>query len=349
MTDALARWWTELGHRVVVLAKGKSVELGVPYSVQWFRRPKTLRARPAAMASAIGELDKRERFDVWCVNYGYPTGYGAIQAKKRDGGPPIVLVSHGGDLYRSTKNRRIRSIWNATTHAYQHADGLIAISPYVEQLIEEVKSQQTPLELIPNGIDLRPFETPARRPEDLRIDSPFCLALGNFGPMKGFADAIAGYAKARHALDDLALVLVGDGRQAEELRRLAERLGVAQHVYFVGRRFGEEKRWFLQNARFGLIPSLEEGHPVVGLEFLAAGKPVICTNIGAFDGMFVDGKNAIRLPPGDPEVLADGLIRWQRADLSDMIAVSRSVARRYDGLTLASKYLRFFDRLMPAE
>ena len=100
---------------------------------------------------------------------------------------------------------------------------------------------------------------------------------------------------------------MGRGEREAEWRSLAARHHLTDRVRFLGVRTGADKRWLLQNCRFGVMPSVEEGHPVVGLEYLATGRPVVCTTLGAFDDMFEHEQNAWRVPPRDPDALAHAI------------------------------------------
>ena len=345
VTDQLARWLLALGHEPIVLATGEPCDLDVPYPVRWQRRPHVARWLRERTSEGLHKLHRELPLDVVCCNYAYPAGYGAVRLGRRLG-LPVVIVSHGGDLYLSTKNRRRPLIWSRTQYTYRHADALVAISPYIDRLIRQINPNPRRLELIPNGIDLAEYQQPAERPGDFADPRPFCLCLGNLGPMKGFHDAIEAYAAARGELGDMAMVIVGDGALRGELEALASRRGVLGDVIFCGRRIGAAKRWFLRNCRFGLMPSIEEGHPIVGLEFLACGKPLICSLNEAFDGMYEEGENAFRVPSRDPHALSRAMVRMARANLEAMGRASQQRATHYDWPIIARRYVALFEQLV---
>ena len=202
------------------------------------------------------------------------------------------------------------------------------------------------MELIPNGIDADDVNRPAQQPGDYDDARPFCLALGNLGPMKGFDDAIEAFARIRGRIQPTILLIVGTGKLDAELRQKATDLHVSDDVLFLGARTGGDKRWLLQNCRFGVAPSIEEGHPIVGLEFLAVGKPLICSTNPAFDGMYEDQVNALRVEARQPEQLADAMLRMDTMDLGAMGAISRQRARSYEWPAIADRYLSFFDKVI---
>ena len=345
--DALAGQFHAKGHHVVVLAHGEPAALDVPYAVHWYRKPPMHRFFPERIGRHLAALNRRERFDLIATIYGVPNGYAAVQVGRR-AGVPVVIGSQGGDLYRSSMRRRHPHLWKRLIRAYREADGLIAISPYMEELIREINPNPRCLELIPNGIDLAVVRRPAPRPADFADERPFCLCLGNLGPMKGFDDAIEAFGAVRQQMDPTILLIVGSGKLESVLREQVRARELDRHVLFLGTRTGDDKHWLLQNCRFGIVPSLEEGHPIVGLEFLAVGKPVICSTNAAFDGMYEHDVNALRVPAQQPQQLAEAIVQMDGADLEAMGRVSRERAGRYEWSKIADRYLEFFTQLIEA-
>jgi glycosyltransferase involved in cell wall biosynthesis len=345
VTDALAKCFHAAGHTVAVVALGDEQELDVPYDVIWYKKPHGLQWFPERTAKALKAAHAEHRFDVFCVNYGHPTGYGAVKLGAKLN-VPVVVVSHGGDLYRSTKDRNRPHIWKRIEYAYREADGLIAISPYIGELIGEIAPDRDLVEYIPNGVEIEPLREPGQRPEDFDSDKPFVLCLGNLNHLKGFADAIAAYAAVHEQLGELQLVIVGDGELAEDLAARAADTGLGSAIRLMGRRVGNDKRWFLQNCVFGLAPSIEEGHPIVGLEFLINGKPLVCSTCAAFDYMYDDGVNSRRVPAQNVDAIAEALTDMASSDLGAMSTTCLERAEGYRWSDIAERYVRFFDHVI---
>ena len=345
VSDELARQFCNKGHLVVVLAQGEPRALDLHYPVRWFGKPVLPRVFPQRVGKALAALHRAQPFDLFLCNCAQPTGYAALRLGRRVG-VPTVIVSHGGDWYRESADGNRPHLSKRTVYAYRHADGLIAISHFVEGLIRQINPQPARLELIPNGIDAAALTEPSTRPADFELSRPFALCLGNPGPIKGFGDAIAAYAGARDQLDDLAMVIVASGEPEASLRTQVAAAGLDADVLFAGRRTGNDKRWFLQNCRFGLIGPIEQGHPIVGLEFLAVGKPVVCSTNAAFDGLYDGGVNSLRVPAGDREALAGAIAAMSHGDLTAMGAESRRRGDHYTWPAIADRYLAFLGRVL---
>jgi len=345
VTDALAREFVAKGHTTTVLAQGNPVSVQVPYPVVWYPKPMLPRWKPERVGRSLARLHAKEKFDLFLAMYAHPTGYAALKVGQKVGVPTIV-VSHGGDLYRSSKDRKRPIVWRRTVYTYQNADGLVMISPYIEQLIREINPDPKLFERVPNGIDIDSIRDQALRPSDFTETRPFALCLGNLGPMKGFDDAIRAMSIAGEQLGELAIVIVGGGKLEQQLRDQAADLGVADRVLFMGERTGNDKRWFLQHCRFGVIPSIEEGFPLVSLEFLAAAKPMVCTTIAAFDEQCEEGVNSFRVLAKDPKALADAIQRMAQSDLDVMGQRSWEKVDNYSWSNVGDRYLGFIEKVL---
>ena len=340
VTDALAREFVKAGHEVHVLARGKRDcgGLGLPYPVTWYPKMRWPHVYPERVLKHLRRLHARERFDVFLVNYGRPTGIAAVRLTKRTG-VPTVIVSHGGDLYRESEDRGRPHVFRRTVEAYREADAAIAISPHVEALIREVRPADRPLVCIPNGVDAAAMNAPAARPTDFTDQRPFLLCLGNLTEFKGFDDAVDAFALARPGLGEVTMVLVGQGKMRPVIERKIAEHGLGSHVHLLGQRTGDDKRWLMQHCRYGLMPSIEEGHPIVGLEFMAVGKPVVCSTNPSFDEMFTHGVNSLRVPAREPMVLAEAMRRMESMDFDAMGAVSRGRCGDFAWSAIAERYL----------
>lgn len=126
------------------------------------------------------------------------------------------------------------------------------------------------------------------------------LYVGRLEQEKRVDLAVRTLARARNAGHDAGLTIVGDGRESKNARALARSLGVEQFVEFVGRR--DDIGPYLSQADAVLVPSVYEGYGLVIVEALAAGIPVIATDVGVAReaGAIVSS----------PDEFTQTLIRW---------------------------------------
>jgi glycosyltransferase involved in cell wall biosynthesis len=103
------------------------------------------------------------------------------------------------------------------------------------------------------------------------------------------------------------LWIVGDGEHRGALEAVAANLGLGARVRFLGRRPAGEIRWALQRTHALVVPSIYEGMPLVVLEAMAAGRPVVASAVSGIPEVVRDGETGWLVPPEDPAALASAL------------------------------------------
>lgn len=140
-----------------------------------------------------------------------------------------------------------------------------------------------------------------RSTEDSRDETRF-IFVGRLTPIKGLRVLLEAFVEARRTRPDIHLTLVGDGDDRAYLEGLAAPLGDA--VRFTGYLSQEEVAQALADADALLLPSFAEGLPVVLMEAMASGKPVIATQVAGVSELVENGVNGWLVPAGDAESLA---------------------------------------------
>lgn len=168
--------------------------------------------------------------------------------------------------------------------------------------------------LIYNGIALDRF---SRHPDQRAIRSSLGISpdefvvtvIANLVPRKRHADVLDAMSRAAHNLPDpWTLLCVGrDDGCLTGLKAQADRLGIAGRVRFLGER--ADVIDVLQVSDMGLLASIEEGFSNAVLEFMAAGLPVVVTDVGGNSEAVVDGRTGLVVPPCQPAALAEAILR----------------------------------------
>jgi len=112
-----------------------------------------------------------------------------------------------------------------------------------------------------------------------------------------------------------SLNLVGDGPLQDELRGMAASNGLDGHIQFAGRVAHEEIPAYLRQADLFVLPSLSEGLPLVLVEAMSAGIPVIASQVGGIPDVVVaegEERNGRLVPAADPEALAGAILEMFR-------------------------------------
>ena len=182
-------------------------------------------------------------------------------------------------------------------------------------VLAELRDEGVPerrLGLIRNGIDTRPFRTLAPRPA-LRVDLGLGAAtliltiVANLFPYKGHADLLLALADIKDELPGKWVVLlVGAGSEDAPLRRLSATLNLDPHIRYLGQR-GDVPE-ILGATDIGVLCSHEEGFSNSVLEGMAAGLPMIVTDVGGNPEAVVNGETGIVVRPRDRSALAAAIL-----------------------------------------
>ena len=132
------------------------------------------------------------------------------------------------------------------------------------------------------------------------------LFLGRLGQRKGIYDLLQAMVRLRERLPGVRLVCGGDG-EIDEVRARAVALGIEDSVAVVGWITGAAKQDLLEQASVYVLPSYNEGLPMAILEAMAAGIPVVASNVGGIPDAIEDGVDGFLIPPGDIELLSKRL------------------------------------------
>jgi len=162
--------------------------------------------------------------------------------------------------------------------------------------------------VIPNGVgslDRRQFSRPAELCEEWFN----LLVVGRLDTVKGHHLAIKAMA-VEGLSPDIHLHIVGLGPREQELRALAESLGVAHRVHLLG--FRRNIYDYIAHCNALLIPSLHEGLPYTLLEAMALGAPIIASRVGGLAEVLQDGVTALLTPLQDVDSLALAIVRLYR-------------------------------------
>jgi glycosyltransferase involved in cell wall biosynthesis len=241
---------------------------------------------------------------------------------------PVILSVYGSDVARlasETGRTYYRPMMAAAT---QWSDQVICVSRATAEELAAKGVQREWLLVIPTGVDLdrfAPRDRGACRAELARAlgrpvgshAGPLLLFAGNLVPVKQvdrLLRAVAGLPR------DVQLVIVGEGSEGDRLRALAGELGLHDRVVFAGWRPREEIPTWLAAADLIVLPSASEGMPLILLEALASGTPVVASRVGGVPECVEDGVTGILVDPASVEGLAKGLTAalarpWDRAAL----------------------------------
>ena len=225
---------------------------------------------------------------------------------------------------------RIRIMSRRSLNAYQAAYPLLsgiekrlhaamtAVLGNSRSVIRELRDKEnvpvSKLGLIYNGLDFRRFadmepRAAARAGLGLPADELVLATVANLIAYKGHADLFVALGRAKSQMPDKwrLLVIGRDDGIGADLKRLSIDLGLIDHIQFMGSRSDVPR--LLAAADIGLLCSHEEGFSNALLEGMAAGLPMIATDVGGNAEAVQDGLTGLLVPAKDPDRLAQALVR----------------------------------------
>ncbi len=225
---------------------------------------------------------------------------------------------------------------------------IIAVSGGVGRDIARHYGTRARILIIPNGIDIQRFHPrnralwrePARRELGLKPENfALCFVGGDWG-RKGLAIAMA--ALGHLAKEQVSLVVLGSGQEAS-YRRLAERLGVAGRVRFVGQTSTPER--YLAAADAFVFPSSYEAFSVAVLEAAASGLPLLVTRINGTEELVTEGVNGFFVAREPADVAAKVRRLARDRSLAERMgqAARATVEKGYDWQTIADRTLDVYE------
>jgi glycosyltransferase involved in cell wall biosynthesis len=236
----------------------------------------------------------------------------------------VVYQVHGGALpHKFFERSRLLTAFLRLT--LRIPDLVVVLAQVELRAYRQFVPHQTVV-VIPNGIDCRPFEAvPIVRSfpdQPLRL-----LYIGRIAREKGLYETLQGMRLATELGVDARLIIAGNGPEVPRLRRYAHALGLGSRVFISSPVFGKDKVTLLEGSDLFMLPSHAEGLPYALLESMAAGVPVIATDVGAIPDVVTDDTHGIVVPPRDAKAIANALAELS-ADRERISWMSRACRRR---------------------
>jgi glycogen synthase len=314
-TAALAEGLTQRGNQVDVVTAGTPVDPAGGDLRIYRLRSRRKGLHQAGMAGAAHYLAtalpvtrwllRRHRYDVVHIFFSLPTGALLPFLKLRN--TPVVVSLRGSDVPGyDTANPGLQRMHGylrpLTRWIWRRADRVVVVCEALGQLARTTQPALS-FSVIRNGVDLNLFRPANQSPATSR--PLHCLAVARLIQRKGIADLLHAFALLEQGR--FTLEIAGDGPIRAELIDLAEQLGIAAQVHFAGPldRAALADRYRAADM-FTLVP-YDEAFGNVFAEALAAGLPVVGTNIGGIPDIIVHGENGLLVVPGDTAAIADAI------------------------------------------
>jgi glycosyltransferase involved in cell wall biosynthesis len=257
----------------------------------------------------LAKLLRQERVDLLHVHQYTPFFYG-ILARLLYRRPPVLFTEHGRGFPDYPRRKRIV----ANRLLLQRRDRVVGVGEAVRQAL--IRNEGLPARrvgVIYNGIDLTPFDNGAppraavRRDMGVGEKDLVILQVARLDYLKDHCTAIRTLEQVIRQRPEARLVLVGEGPELGKIQQEVAQRNLAASVRLLGLR--KDIARLLSAADVFLLTSISEGIPLAVIEALAAGLPVVSTNVGGIGEVVEDGRSALLAPSGDHVALAERVLR----------------------------------------
>jgi len=302
----------------------------------------------AAQTRAILRLARAHQFDVIHAHWIIPQGFSAALARLAGLRVPVVLTSHGGDLF-ALQGRLLTALKRWITRRCQ---GLSVVSSAMRQQAADLGLM--PLERIhniPMGVDT----AGEFAPPDTADERQGIVYVGRLVDKKGIEYLIEAMPAVLAALPMVRLTIVGDGPLGQPLRARCKALGVDAAVDFTGAIANTAVPGYLQRAAVTVFPSIvtdsgdQEGTPVAIMEALACGCAAVVSDYPGARDIIIDGQTGVLVPQKSPQALAEALLKLcGDPGLCRELGASgrRHVQTNYDWRVISNRFIEVFHGLI---
>ena len=226
---------------------------------------------------------------------------------------PVKIHTFHGHVLEGYFSRPVtRAFLEIERRLARTTDRLVTVSPRLKaQLLAMGIGRPEQVEVVPLGLDLERFRrarpaSPTLRPSlGLAEGAPLLGIVGRLVPIKDHVTLFQALARLHAEGPAVHLVVVGDGEERARLEGLASSLGLGLRIHFLGWRLDLEA--IVGELDVVICASRNEGTPVALIEAMAAGIPVLSTDVGGVADLVTHGLTGWLVSPGDPDAMASGI------------------------------------------
>jgi len=211
-------------------------------------------------------------------------------------GIPYTFTTHGHDIFCEPPGNYAEKL--------QRSKFMITISNFNrEYLIKELQLDGEKIVVNRCGVNVSNF-TPKER-ENIRPNRPMILTIARLHPIKALECLIETYRILKASGVVFKGIIIGEGKERKNLENLIRKYSLTENVKLIGAKTQLEIVSYLKKSAIFVLPSRSEGLPIVIMEALASGIPVIASNIAGIPEIVHNDKSGYLVPVGDSHKLAE--------------------------------------------
>ena len=223
---------------------------------------------------------------------------------KRIMGRELIITAHGSEVYMIPEAGLFQKSY---IRAISNANAIITVSNANKERLTALGLPEDMISVIPNGIELSMFNNTI---STLRVHEAGIqiVWVGRMVEVKGLVYLFSAMRIIVSDYPNSKLTLIGDGPLKNKLEWLAGEMSLTENITFIGYVKNTAVPQYLKEADIFVLPSLSEGFPVVIPEAMAAGKPIVASNVGGIPDAVTEGVTGFLVAPENAELLAEKII-----------------------------------------
>jgi glycosyltransferase involved in cell wall biosynthesis len=213
---------------------------------------------------------------------------------------PYIIYGRGSDIYY------ISFFWRKISKfLLKDAVKVIALTADMKRELQKIYYGE--ILVIPNGIELDSYKNLQK--QNFRVNNKkIIIFVGTLRPVKGLIYLIEAMKIIHAEMENTILMIIGDGEERKSLEDMVMKLQLENVVIFIGEIPNKDIPTYLVQGDVFVLPSLSEGFPNVLLEAMAAGLPIVSTNIKGLSDIIRNEKNGYLVEPKNPQQLAEKIL-----------------------------------------
>lgn len=271
--------------------------------------PMNTRSAIFSASHVLAEIVERHQIDL-IHTFGIRSSTLAWMARKKINIPWVITLPNINSTdYPNPVQARLSHTWN--NFLLRQADTVHVISPHLKEYISKILFPPKTVYTIINGVEMPNHllmldQKWIHKQYGLPEDSVMIGSTGRLEDVKGYDVLIKAFAKINRQYHNVYLMLVGDGSRRESLLQLASSLNISDYMIMTG--YTQSVWEHLMSMNVYVCSSRSEGVPFSVLEAMAAGLPILSTNVGGIPGIITDQLDGILIPPNSHEAVAEAIM-----------------------------------------
>ncbi len=316
--------------------------LGIPYAIPQITSLKTF-------------LESVKSSDLIHV-HGHPYLSSLIAAKiARRYGKPLVLTQHNTFIEYNNFWDMVEKLNDLAIgkQALREADKIIVVSNATKNYVLSLGAAPEKIRVLHNGVDVNRFRPLTEVKDEMRKklgiskDASVVLTVRRLVYKNGIDTLIESAKVAVKKNPRLVFLVVGKGPDFEKVKEKIEELGMQGNFRLTGFISDGDLPFYYNVADFFVLPSKSgEGLPLVALEAMACGVPVVATNVGGISEVMEEGCGKL-VPPNSPDSLAEAILEFSHSDLLSLKNnLRKMVEQRYSWDRNVEKLIEIYEELI---